>query len=178
MESKAAAWGLPTLYTRLTPAEALARVREADSVRAALRDATVLDGAAQLLEDTARTVQWRFAFYVTRRDGRTYVLAVDGLGQNGAQEGNYSGGYGFGNAARALGNPAPYAGLAAPTPGTAGVEQSDQPSLLRQSAPRPATTLSWKKRASASPVPQAWIPRTCTVPMTPCPPFAMRHRLA
>ncbi|MBC7325923.1 MAG: hypothetical protein H5U00_08715 [Clostridia bacterium] len=56
---------------------------------------------AELIEDNALTQQWRFAFYVQRKDGSKAVLVVGGLGTAGAEEGDYTDGYGFGNATEA-----------------------------------------------------------------------------
>ncbi len=98
VEGKAKEWGLNTYYTRLTPDEALSRVKESDSVRYALQDVKVIDGVAELVEDSAVSQSWRFAFYVLRVNGDYAVLAVEGDGGKGAGEGNYISEYGFGNA--------------------------------------------------------------------------------
>jgi len=98
VEVKAKDWGLQHLYTRLTPNEALTRVKESSDVRYAIREVTVIDEVAELVEDSALSQGWRFAFYVMRKDGSNAILAVEGYGGKGAEEGNYSGGYGFGNA--------------------------------------------------------------------------------
>ena len=90
--------GLQHLYTRLTSNEALARVKESEDVRYALRDVTVVDEVAKLLEDTALSVTWRFAFYVMYGDGHYEILMVEGFGGKGAEEGKYVSDYGFGNA--------------------------------------------------------------------------------
>jgi len=100
VEGKAREWGLQHLYTRLMPDEALARVKESGDVRYALRDATVVDEVAELVEDSAISQAWRFAFYVLRVNGDYAVLVVEGYGGKGAEEGNYVGDYGFGNATK------------------------------------------------------------------------------
>jgi hypothetical protein len=94
-------WGLTTFYTRLMPEVAIERVKESDAVGDALQGATVLDAVAELIEDNAVTQQWRFAFYVQQKNGSKAVLIVGGLGTVGAEEGEYSDGYGFGNATKA-----------------------------------------------------------------------------
>ena len=99
VKKKAEEWGLQHLYTRLTPNEALARVKESGDVRYALRDATLVDEVSELVEDTALSVAWRFAFYVMYGDGHYKILIVEGIGGGkGAKEGNYASDYGFGNA--------------------------------------------------------------------------------
>ncbi len=87
------------------------RVRTSESVRYALCDSrtwcigkplsTVIDGVAEYVQDDARSQMWRFAFYVRRADGTHEVVGGGGSTELGASEGNYSGGYGFGNAAKA-----------------------------------------------------------------------------
>lgn len=102
-------WNLETLYTRLTMAEAIARVRTADSVRSSLCESRsscstvsrLIDSFGELIEDRARSQQWRFAFYVRRADGTHSIVVVGGLSTVGVEEGDYNSGYGFGNAARA-----------------------------------------------------------------------------
>jgi hypothetical protein len=98
VEARAKEWGLSTYYTRLTPDEALSRVKKSDSVRYALQDVKVIDGVAELVEDNSIFQAWRFAFYVLRTDGNYALLVADGLGGKGAEEGNYVSEYGFGNA--------------------------------------------------------------------------------
>jgi len=98
VEARAKEWGLSTYYTRLTPDEALSRVKNSDSVRYALQDVKVMDGVAELVEDSAVSQAWRFAFYVLRVNGDYAVLAIEGDGGKGAEEGNYISEYGFGNA--------------------------------------------------------------------------------
>lgn len=98
VEAQAEEWRLQNLYTRLTVAEALARVKESGDVRYALRDDTIVDSVAELVEDSAISQAWRFAFYVLRVNGDYAVLVVEGYGGKGAKEGNYASDYGFGNA--------------------------------------------------------------------------------
>lgn len=108
VEARAKEWQLEHLYARLTPQDALERVKQTDSVRRALQEVKIQDSVADLLEDTALGVSWRFAFYITRKDARQAVLVVEGLGEKGVKEGSYGSGedyersYGFGNAAKAL----------------------------------------------------------------------------
>ncbi len=92
-------WGLTSYYVRLTPAEALDRVRKSRLVSALLLGTRVIDGIAEIDEDTAKSHTWRFALFVEKRDRTRAVLVVSGLTSNGVQEGQYVGGYGFGNAA-------------------------------------------------------------------------------
>ena len=98
VKTKAEELGLPHLYTRLNPNEALARVKESGDVRYALRNVTVVDEVAELVEDTALSVAWRFSFYVMYGDGHHEILIVEGFGGKGAKEGKYTSDYGFGNA--------------------------------------------------------------------------------
>lgn len=100
VQAQAKEWGLLNLYTRLMPDEALARVKESGDVRYALRDATVVDEVAELVEDSAISQAWRFAFYILRVNGDYAALVVEGYGGKGAEEGNYAGDYGFGNATK------------------------------------------------------------------------------
>ena len=91
-------WNLTTYYTRLTPEAAIDKVQVSEPVRDALKGVQVVDSSAGLIEDNAVTQQWRFAFYVEWPGGSKAVVVVGGLGADGAEEGNYMDGYGFGNA--------------------------------------------------------------------------------
>ena len=101
VEVKAKEWQLQSLYTRLTPSEALARVKKSEAVSWATRDTKIVDEVAELVEDNAIFLTWRFAFYVLHGDGRYSILVVDGTRGKGAEEGNYVSEYGFGNATEA-----------------------------------------------------------------------------
>lgn len=94
IRKKVRRWRLRTLYTRLTPAAAVGLARE--SLATKLRGYTVLDGAAKLARDSARSTAWYFVYYARTGDGRNVVLAVDGYGGRPVEERSYAAGYGFG----------------------------------------------------------------------------------
>ena len=94
-------WGLTTFYVRLGPAEAVERVKKSSSVASVLHGTRVIDAIAEVVDDSATSRRWRFAFYLEKTDRRRAILIVDGFGSKGVDEGRYTDGYGFGNAAKA-----------------------------------------------------------------------------
>jgi hypothetical protein len=89
-------WHVSTFYTRFTSAAAISVAQ-----RSAISTSrySVIDAAAKLARDTAKEVGWYFAFYVQdTASGNRIVVVVTRFGDGyPVEEGEYSGGYGFGS---------------------------------------------------------------------------------
>ena len=94
VKATVARWGLSTLYTRLSTQAAIELVQK--KTVGLNSGYTVLDAAAKLARDTARSVAWYFVLYVQRADGTKLVLPVTS-GSGPLEEGNFIDGYGFGS---------------------------------------------------------------------------------
>jgi hypothetical protein len=86
------AWGMTTLYTRLTPTDAIDLVQQGAILPVG---STVLGVAAKLTADSP-PAGWDFAFYLHEADGTDQVVVVAGLTGGPAVEDTYGAGYGYG----------------------------------------------------------------------------------